>query len=104
LKSLIGGVAAASLLAGMAMAADATPERLLNATSADEAANWLMVHRTYDANRYSPLDEINASNVKGLKLAYAVSLGGLEPGAGGPGTMEGTPLAKDGFLYVSDPW
>ena len=104
LKSLIGGVAAASLLAGMAMAADATPERLLNAGSADEAANWLMVHRTYDANRYSPLDEINASNVKDLKLAYAVSLGGLEPGAGGPGTMEGTPLAKDGFLYVSDPW
>ncbi|HHY49729.1 MAG TPA: PQQ-binding-like beta-propeller repeat protein [Alphaproteobacteria bacterium] len=105
LRALLGGLATAALVAGgIAVADDATPERLLNAGSEAEAANWLMVHRTYDANRYSPLNEINASNVKDLKLAFAVSLGGLEPGSGGPGAMEGTPLAKDGFLYVSDPW
>jgi hypothetical protein len=28
-------------------------------------------HRTYDAQRYSPLDRINKANVKDLKLAYA---------------------------------
>ena len=38
--------------------------------------NWLMNHRTYDAQRYSPLDQINKANVKGLKLAYAVAIGG----------------------------
>jgi hypothetical protein len=32
-----------------------------------------MNHRTYDAQRYSPLDRINKANVKGLKLAYAVA-------------------------------
>lgn len=46
------------------MAAQATPERLLNAGTDAEAANWLMVHRTYDSNRYSPLNEINASTSK----------------------------------------
>jgi len=104
--ALFTGLSALALatLNGPAFAADATPERLLQAGSTDEAGNWLMVHRTYDANRFTPLKEINAGNVANLKLAYAVSLGGLEPGAGGPGAMEGTPLAKDGFLYVSDPW
>jgi alcohol dehydrogenase (cytochrome c) len=99
----MGGIAA-GLMTGAAIAAEATPERLLNAGSDAEAANWLTVHRTYDSNRFTPLDEINASNVGNLKLAFAVPLGGLEPGSGGPGTMEGTPLAKDGFLYVTDPW
>lgn len=106
MRALMGGVAGVALLlaASGAIAADATPERLVNAGSPEEAANWLTVHRTYDANRFSPLNEITPENVGNLKLAYAVQLGGLEPGAGGPGSMEGTPLAKDGFLYVTDPW
>ena len=104
-KRLLLGIAAASLLSGMAAYADdATPERLANAGSAEEAGNWLMVHRTYDANRFSPLDEITADNVSGLKLAYAVPLGGLEPSSFGTGGVEATPLAKDGFLYITDPW
>ena len=57
-----------------AMAADVTPDRLVNADR--EPQNWLMNHRTYDAQRYSPLDKINKTNVKSLKLAYAVALGG----------------------------
>jgi alcohol dehydrogenase (cytochrome c) len=106
LKALLrGGVAAAVLLAGgIALAEDATPERLLNAAGDEEAGNWLMVHRTYDAHRFSPLDEINADTVGGLKLAFAVGLGGTEPAGFGKGSMEGTPLAKDGFLYITDPW
>ncbi len=35
-----------------------------------------MNHRTYDAQRYSPLARINKDNVKNLKLAYAVPIGG----------------------------
>jgi alcohol dehydrogenase (cytochrome c) len=50
-----------------AIAADVTPERLVNADK--EPHNWLMNHRTYDGQRYSPLDRINKTNVKGLKLA-----------------------------------
>jgi len=55
-----------------------------------------MNHRTYDGQRYSPLARISRDNVKNLKLAYAVPLGG---GAGNEFT-NATPLAEDGFLYV----
>ena len=51
------------------------PERLANPDK--EPHNWLMNHRTYDAQRFSPLARINKDNVKNLKLAYAVALGGI---------------------------
>src|SRR5438477_7283624 len=79
-------------------AADVTPDRLANADR--EPHNWLMNHRTYDAQRYSPLDKINTGNVKSLKLAYAVSIGGTSINE----NLEATPLAEDGFLYVVDLW
>jgi alcohol dehydrogenase (cytochrome c) len=61
------------------LAADVTDERLRKAGTDAEAANWLTVHRSYDSHRFSPLNEINRSTVKNLKLAYAVPLGGWEP-------------------------
>src|SRR5437868_8536334 len=78
------------------LAADVTPERLLNADK--EPQNWLMNHRTYDGQRYSPLDRINRNNVRGLRLAYAVALGG---GTGNE-FNQATPLAEDGYLYTVD--
>src|SRR5215475_9418990 len=98
----------ATLLAGVAVlvvgaasasrAAEVTPDRLVNADK--EPHNWLMNHRTYDAQRYSPLARINKGNVKGLKLAYAVALGG----AAGNEYNEATPLVEDGFIYITDSW
>jgi alcohol dehydrogenase (cytochrome c) len=94
---LVGALLAGSVLAPAAVyAADVTPERLAN----PEPQNWLMNHRTYDGQRFSPLDKINKGNVKGLRLAYAVALGG---GAGNEFT-NATPLVEDGFLYVTDSW
>ena len=61
--------ASTALIALPALAADVTQERLLNADK--EPHNWLMNHRTYDGQRYSPLERINKSNVKGLKLCGA---------------------------------
>src|SRR5215475_5986977 len=81
-----------------AFAADVTSERLVNADK--EPHNWLMNHRTYDGQRFSPLDRINKTNVKCLKLAYAVPLGG---GAGDEHTVP-TPLVEDGFLYTTNSW
>src|SRR5262245_50287997 len=86
------------LAAAPAAAADVTPDRLVNADR--EPQNWLMNHRTYDAQRYSPLDKINKANIKDLKLAYAVAIGGTSPNE----NLESTPLAEDGFLYVVDQW
>ncbi len=66
---------AVMLAATPAAAADVTPQRLTN----PEPGNWLMNHRTYDAQRYSPLDAINKTNIKGLSpdiSPYSVHRGG----------------------------
>src|SRR6202521_3187992 len=86
------------LAAWPALAADVTPERLLNPDK--EPQNWLMNHRSYDGQRFSPLSRINKGNVKGLKLAYAVPLGG----SAGNEYIEATPLVENGFLYITDLW
>jgi alcohol dehydrogenase (cytochrome c) len=84
--------------ASSAFAAEVTPERLINANR--EPHNWLMNHRTYDGQRFSPLARITTDNVKNLKLAYAVPLGGTT----GNEWLEATPLVEDGFLYMTDAW
>src|SRR6202140_1420749 len=86
------------VVAWPALAADVTPERLLNPDK--EPQNWLMNHRTYDGQRFSPLTRITKDNVKGLRLAYAVPLGGL----GGNEWNEATPLVENGMLYITDSW
>ena len=96
LTLLLAGAAVLSV--APALAADVTPDRLVNADR--EPQNWLMNHRTYDAQRYSPLDRINKGNVKNLRLAYAVAIGGTSANE----NLESTPLAEDGFLYVTDQW
>jgi alcohol dehydrogenase (cytochrome c) len=96
LTLLLAGAAVLSV--APALAADVTPDRLVNADR--EPQNWLMNHRTYDAQRYSPLDRINKGNVKNLRLAYAVAIGGSSANE----NLESTPLAEDGFLYVTDQW
>jgi alcohol dehydrogenase (cytochrome c) len=89
---------AAVIAASPGLAADVTSDRLINADN--EPHNWLMNHRTYDAQRYSPLARINKDNVKNLKLAYAVAIGGTSANE----NLQATPLAEDGFLYVVDQW
>src|SRR5260370_21673233 len=57
-----------------------------------DPADWLMWRRTYDAWGYSPLDQINKSNVKNLQVAWTWSLT--------PGATETTPIVHDGVLYI----
>src|SRR5438477_5583450 len=97
-NSIRNALFAGSMLATAwpALAAEVTPQRLAN----PEPHNWLMNHRTYDAQRFSPLDKINKDNVKNLKLAYAVALGGTATNE----NLEATPLVEDGFMYVVDLW
>src|SRR5437879_10429005 len=91
-------LAGAAIIAGPALAADVTPDQLVNADK--EPHNWLMNHRTYDAQRYSPLARINKDNVKNLKLAYALAIGGTAANE----NLQATPLAEAGFLYIVDQW
>src|SRR5712672_2614451 len=90
---------AGSLLATWpALAADVTPERLAN--SDREPQNWLMNHRSYDSQRFSPLARINTDTVKNLKLAYSVAVGGTSINE----NLQATPLVEDGFIYIVDIW
>ncbi len=85
-------------------AADMTFERALAASK--EPQNWLMNHGNYEGHRFSQLKTINTSNVKDLKIAFSVALGGYE-GAGTRykhGNLEATPLVEDGIMYVPDGW
>ena len=77
-------------------AADVTYERLLN----PEPHNWLMNHHDFAAQRFSKLDAINTSNIKNMKLKFAIAIGGTSPNE----ALEATPLVEDGFMYVVDGW
>ncbi len=88
--------ALAMLAASPSPAADVTPQRL----QSPEPRNWLQNHRTYDGQRFSPLDKISKANVKGLKLAYAVAIGGASPNE----NLQATPLVEDGYIFVVDQW
>ena len=85
-----------ALLSSSARAADVTYQRLLN----PEPKNWLTNHHDFGAHRYSALDIINKSNVKNLKLAFAIAIGGTS----GNENLEATPLVDDGFMYMTDAW
>src|SRR6202162_4734425 len=93
--ALLGGIA---LTAVPVLAAEVTAQRLIDADK--EPQNWLMNHRTYDGQRFSPLDQINKGSVKNLKLAYAVALGGTSANE----NLEATPPVEAGFMYVVDLW
>jgi alcohol dehydrogenase (cytochrome c) len=87
----------------VAKSPDVTSERLLNADK--EVGNWITHHGDYLAHRFSPLKEINKDTVKNLKVAWTLQLGGVEGGGiWTHGGLEGTPLAENGFLYVTDGW
>ena len=56
------------------------------------AQDWLTWRRAYDAQGFSPLAEITARNVAGLRVAWSWSLP--------PGSSESTPLVHDGVMFV----
>lgn len=60
-----------------------------------DAADWLQINRTYDQQRFSPLDQVNRDNVGQLSLAWARGLA--------LGSQETVPLVHDGVVYVVQP-
>ncbi len=75
--------------------AQVTASRIINADQ--EPQNWLSHGRTYDEQRYSPLRQINESNIHRMGLDWFFD---FETRRG----MEATPLVVDGILYVSGSW
>lgn len=59
--------------------------------------NWTQYHRTSNAWRYSPLDQITPKNIKRLKAAWLHQPGDITSG------LISTPLVKDGVMYYVAP-
>src|SRR5262249_422970 len=68
-----------------------TDEMLQNPPPAD----WLMWRRTLNGWGYSPLDQINRSNVRNLRMVWTRGMG--------PGVQEATPLVYRGVMYLPNP-
>src|ERR1700751_5472976 len=70
---------------------------------------WPTYNGDYSGRRFSPLNQINASNVHTLSLAWATRFGGGggggRGGAGGGGniSIKSTPLMVNGILYFTSP-
>lgn len=74
-----------------AMASEAPP-----ATSKADG-EWTLPGRDPQGTRYSPLTQINAQNVKDLKVAWTFSTGTARG-------FEGQPLVVNNTMYVVTPW
>jgi alcohol dehydrogenase (cytochrome c) len=57
--------------------------------------DWLLFSRTYDAQRYSPLKQINKDNVSQLKLAFSTEMR--------TATQESIPVVYRGVIYAAIP-
>ncbi|MGB0188972.1 MAG: PQQ-dependent dehydrogenase, methanol/ethanol family, partial [Aequoribacter sp.] len=78
-----------------AVPANVTKARVIAADQ--EPGNWMAHGRTYSEQRYSPLNQINAENVKDLGMAWHYDLGDTRG-------IEATPIVVDGVMYVTGGW
>jgi alcohol dehydrogenase (cytochrome c) len=60
-----------------------------------DPADWLMMNRTFDEQRFSPLNQINTSSVGQLRMAWSRGLPN--------GTQESTPIVYRGVMYLYVP-
>jgi alcohol dehydrogenase (cytochrome c) len=67
-------------------------QQMLENPSPDD---WLMYSRTYDAQRFSPLKQINKQNVSQLRMTWTRGIGA--------GQTETIPLVHNGVMYVVAP-
>jgi PQQ-dependent dehydrogenase (methanol/ethanol family) len=100
--ALLGPVAALALTSGWLLTGQQQARRvddvmIRNAGKTGE--EWLSYNLTAGETRYSPLKQIDASNVGKLALAWSYNID-----FGGGGTQESTPLMHDGVLYSITNW
>jgi PQQ-dependent dehydrogenase (methanol/ethanol family) len=95
---------ATSCIAAAVLSALATPASaqiadfrpVTEATLANpDPADWLHMNRTFDQQRFSPLNQINKSNVGQLRMAWSRGLPN--------GTQESVPIVYRGVMYLFAP-
>jgi len=65
--------------------------------AADKDADWPRYHRLDNGWRYSPLKQVNKSNVSKLKVAWIHQVGDIANG------LQATPIVLDGVIYYVGP-
>jgi alcohol dehydrogenase (cytochrome c) len=74
---------------------DVTYQDLLGADQ--NPNNWMLYGRTYNNQRYSPLDQINTGNVGSLEPAAIIQTGVT-------GSYEVSPIVINGIMFITTPW
>ncbi len=59
------------------------------------ASDWLMIRGNYSAHNFSPLNQINADNVKNIRLVWSWSMND-------GGTNQPAPIVHNGTLYLNN--
>jgi quinoprotein glucose dehydrogenase len=78
------------------------PERRLNSVGSE--GDWWAYGHDAEGSRFSPLSQINRSNVSSLAPAWTMHTGeASRGGAAARGSFEATPLVVDGTMYLSTP-
>jgi len=65
----------------------------------NDASNWLIYGRDYTNQRWSPLTQINTSNVGGLRVSWI-----YQTGISRLGSFETSPVVVNGVMYVTTPF
>src|SRR5579863_4263618 len=94
--SVVGLTVGASIALGQQAAKPINDATLKNAGKT--GAEWPSYGLTPGETRYSPLNQINASNVSRLGLAWSYDVGT------GGGNQEATPLVSNGTIYSVTNW
>ena len=100
-RALISLVVLCALFPSSSRAQLLSPSKLLEPQPTD---TWPTYNGDYSGRRSSPLNQIQASNVHSLAIAwrYRVSIAGPQRGVGSP-EIKSTPLMVNGVLYFTIP-
>jgi glucose dehydrogenase len=95
-KTLVAGLVLAAAIAAWTVAGSA----------ADKKGDWPVYSGDKGSTKYSPLDQINRTTIKSLRIAWQQSsvpdeLKALFPDAQGSQNWQNTPIMADGLLYMS---
>ena len=78
----------------LSLPAQVSYDRLRQSDS--DPGNWLTYSGSYNAQRYSHLNQINAANVRRLRPLWVYQVHTPEP-------LEVSPIVADGVMYLSEP-
>ena len=87
----------ATVVVATPVAADVAVTSQQQLAAGQDQDNWMLYGRTYDNQRFSPLNQITADNVGKLKPVAIIQTGVV-------GSFENSPIVVNGIMYVSTPY